>query len=147
MPTPALASARLALRTQLRPGRRSFHFTKEQDTDRQKFLEAIARTGIVTHVYKSPNPKDSEARIPLLIALLADLPTMRAVHLGLEQREEHQDKLDRQAIAAYGPASLQSYSHIPKAEPLLWVAYAIAWCCGHPDWHTKIRTMGVVETS
>lgn len=146
-PTPAVASARLVLRDQLRPGRRSFHFTKEQDVDRQRFLTAVAQTGIVTRVYKSPSPKDREARPPLLVALLAELPSLRAVYLGLEQREEHQNKIDRQIIAANAPASLQSYSHIPKAEPLLWVADAIAWCCGRPEWHARIRTMGLVETA
>jgi len=147
VPTPALASARIVLRNGLRPGRTSFHFTKEQDVDRARFLAAIADTGIVTRVYKSPNAKDAEARPSLLIQLLADLPALRSVYLGLEQREEHQNKIDRQLIAQHRAASLQSYAHLPKAEPLLWVSDAIAWCCGHPDWHTKVRTMGLVETA
>lgn len=147
VPTPLLASARLILRDQLRPGRTYFHFTKEQDADRARFLDAIGDTRIITRVYRSPQPKDSQARSPLLAALLADLPKLRTVYVGLEQREEHQNRIDRQVIALNRPASLQSYSHIAKAEPLLWVADAIAWCCGHPDWHTKIREMGLVETA
>lgn len=147
VPTPAVASARLVLRGQLRPGRRAFHFTKEQDVDRKRFLAAIAETNIVTRVYKSPNPKDRESRPILLATLLADLPSLRTVYLGLEQREEHQNRIDRQIIAANASTSLQSYSHIPKEEPLLWVADAIAWCCGHPDWHATIRSMGLVATA
>jgi hypothetical protein len=124
---------RADLRELIPRGARRFHWHHEQDAVRQRMLEFIASAGLaalsVTACLHDPRAQD-RARALGLERVLWELRSCHVHHLMLESRQERNNQRDRRQIGAAqrtGRASSFTYDFgSPTAEPLLWMADAVA---------------------
>jgi len=128
------ADARGVLSELLPAGRqRPFHWHTEGRTTREAMMGCIDRLGVVAHVcvhYPTGRRRQEAARTAAFEELLPVLIGDGVDHLVIESRAMAQDGRDKQAILeilrrAESPSAL-TYEWRGKAEPLLWIADAIA---------------------
>ncbi|MFF5990307.1 hypothetical protein [Prauserella flavalba] len=131
-----LTPTRRELSKLLLPGARELHFNREKAPRRRKLADRIGRATGLDQVYSaSCVPKTQEgARQRCLRQVAADLVDVGAHRLVLDSRE-HRDADDkrtlRQALGARPSKTELTYEHLAStAEPLLWIADAVAWCHG-----------------
>ncbi len=128
-----LAPARTALRQLCLPGQSQLHFTKERNDRRRQILTAILNLGIVIDLYDATGiSNQQQARAACLRALVQDLAAAGGQRLVLEQDDSLLRSDQALLYAAVRDASASdrlTYEHLPaRAEPLLWLADAAAWC-------------------
>lgn len=110
----------------------------ESDRDRRRILDVIATTSAQIRIYTTTDRSDQQARATVLPALLDDLSDLRAIHLGIEQRQPHDNAADRRLVAQRQPD--YTYDHHPSTEPLIWISDAVAWCHGRGGlWRTELQ--------
>lgn len=138
---------RQAARSLLLPGQRRLHFAKEQDRRRRAILSMIASLP-VSAVYAAERGDSLDIRsacwhllVPMLLASnVTNLVIERLA--GVEARDER-DVGD--ALWKADMVGMLSYRHeIHRAEPILWLADAVAWATGaRGDWQRRItRILG-----
>lgn len=126
------------LRSDLRDlfGRRArrFHWYAEKESVRQRMLEFIADADLtalcVVGCLRDARAQE-RARTIGLARVLWELRSWRVDHLILESRQERNNQRDRRQIiaarqAGTAPSQLAYDFGSPAAEPLLWVADAVA---------------------
>lgn len=139
-----LDSSRTQMRALCLPGQVRLHFTKESPPRRRKIAAAICRTSTQVHIYDgSAYANEREAREACLRQLVVDLAEIKVHRLVIERDDSlvHSDvRVVREAMGKAGAANILSYEHLPpRAEPLLWIADAAAWCWTHgPQWRERI---------
>ena len=124
-----LVAARRLARSHLLARQRRWHFTEESNARRQRILDSIVNSGLVTAMVASGRGREVQVRERCLTALgqpLIDRQTSRVI---LESREGR-DGVDRQTLARVlgtQPGAF-TYAHRRPAEDSgLWLADAIAW--------------------
>ena len=137
--------------------KRPFHWHTEGRTTREAMMGCIDRLGIVAHVcvhYPTGPRRQESARAAAFEELLPVLIDDGVDHLIIESRARAQDGRDKQAILEVlrrteTPSAI-TYEWRGKAEPLLWIADAIAGSVrdhllGDTDlWLDSLRTMNAV---
>lgn len=140
-----VASHRGIISKQLRPGQRRFHFKTERDSVRRQLIEIIAAQQPQAFVFTATSGYEPLARIECLKAISALAIRRNANRLVIE-RDETRDRNDRRTLT---DALRGHQNHLTweiqqsSAEPLLWVADAIAWCWVHPQkrWRDSIQDL------
>jgi hypothetical protein len=133
LPSARKAAVRRAARRLTRPGHARFHWKDEERQDRMAMLDLLVDHAAALHAYASQPAarRDHEViRARLLTELLTDLPR-GVLDLLIESRQPHNDRADRQVIAAAqrsgGASPDLDYHHArPLSEPLLWLPDALA---------------------
>lgn len=127
-----LDAARRQLRALLRPGMRRLHMTHEKDAFKKRILTTLPGTGVRARLYTC-RAKPTVARPACLAAVVRDAVSAGAERLVLEDLSQarHDRQLIRDTLSkAPSPATLR-YEHLAAhADPLLWVADALAWSAG-----------------
>lgn len=133
VPTVALDAARRTLRSLRARGQRRIHFVTESDRRRRALLRAISELDCSSIVYVARHRDQVAARAALLATMLPELQSSGVSRLVLESRQG-QDERDRSVIYRAVGSQRESafrYTHNPaSAEPLLWIADAVAWAWG-----------------
>ncbi len=143
-----LEPARRAMRSLLAKGQRRLHFVDESAQRRRAILSAVTKLDIRARIYVS-RANERVARPALMSALAAELPK-DARRLVIESRGQR-DRDDRQLLVELRKkgvlSELVAYEHMPAhAEPLLWVADAVAWAYGIRDpWRRLVEP--IIESS
>ncbi len=138
-----LTAMRRLMRSHLLKSQSHVHFTKERPDRRRQIVTSLCATSVTIDIYQASGDDPGKARESCLRALVADLARTGARRLVIEQ----DDSLIRSdqavlysAVRQVGIEDALTYVHLPKrAEPLLWIADAAAWCWTHPTWRDKIR--------
>jgi hypothetical protein len=112
-------------------GQRRWHFVHERDSRRRQIIDAVVNTGQVSALAFYGRGRDAKIRAESFRRMVQPLLDRGVTRLIIESREGRDD-LDRQVLieqlrhrgdAAFG------YDHLPPhADPLLWIADALAWC-------------------
>jgi len=133
---------RQAARFLLLPGQRRLHCAKEQDRRRRTILSMIA-TLPVSAVYAAERGESLDARsacwhalIPMLLASnVSELVIERLA--GVEARDEGDVGDALRKADMVGALSYRHETH--RAEPILWLADAVAWATGaQGGWQRRI---------
>lgn len=143
--TPAhLSPLRSKLRRLLLPGERELHFKQEKDPRRRRLADQISAFAVTSTIYACECGRfDEPAREACVTRLTEDLADLNAHRLVLDSREGR-DKLDRftikRTLDKHGAWTRLAFEHFDgPAEPLLWVADAVAWCWGAGgSWRKRI---------
>ena len=128
-----VTSLRKEMRSYLRPGQRSIHFTKEADATRSAFAGAIEASAITAAVYRTPiRHRELAAREACVRAVARDAVRLGAQMIVLDQDDSlmvhYRRWLFQELHWSRGGTSVR-YEHRHRHEdPLLWVPDAIAWC-------------------
>ena len=127
-------------------GARELHFKKEKEPRRRMLIDRMATLQVSSWLYQGCyTPKTEEAaRQRCLDRLARDLLGLQAHRLVLDTRE-HRDSHDRQTLQlalGHRPSKTELiYEHVDsKAEPLLWISDAVAWCFGG-DWRRRAEPL------
>ena len=125
-----LADARKQLRGLLLPRQERIHFKSEKDSRRRQLLAEMCELDVQVTLYVAKTKNHAAGRSACMKAILDDVIDARARMLVIEL-DDSVAAADRRAIAQrfrLEPASPE-YRHVPaKAEPLLWISDAVAWC-------------------
>jgi len=138
--------ARTALRRLCLPGQSRLHFTKERDDRRRQILTAILDLGVVVDLRHATGIRNQQqARAACLRARVQDLAAAGGQRLVLEQDDAPAQRPD--VALRRGPRRRRqrpAHQRAPpaRAEPLLWVADATAWCWsrGGP-WPSRLQAI------
>lgn len=122
-----LKELRQRLRSVVKPGQRSIHFSNESDQRRRSLLEMILSLDLVAGV-TATNQKDSrEGRNVALTCLLKNAQKSGCHKLVLEL-DNSSLKGDRRFLGSLRSENQIDFTHLARnEEPLLWAADAIAW--------------------
>lgn len=140
---------RRAARSLLLPGQRRLHFAKEQDRRRRTILSMIASLP-VSAVYAAERGDSLDSRsacwhvlVPMLLA--ADVNELVIERLaGVEARDERDVGDALWKADMIGALSYRHETH--RAEPILWLADAVAWATGAKgDWQRRVACVLRVE--
>lgn len=137
-----LNQVRKVVRLLVRPGQRRVHFSKEQDRGRKAFLSAVVRTpvrAVFVSAVGHPTVARSQCWTTLVPELLArGVDNLRIEHVDGSEERDRQDI--RRALAVKGDPGMLTYRHeSAAAEPLLWVADAVAWSASaSPEWRARV---------
>ncbi|MEV4267611.1 hypothetical protein [Kribbella sp. NPDC049584] len=125
-----VAVNRKALRTLLLPGQERLHFNHEKAARRKQILDVIAGFHLLVDLY--PAPRDSlQDRRKCLDAIVRDCgPAAERLVVEMEESTYERDRRWlREAARRYGyHETLRWDVLVAKADPLLWVPDAVAWC-------------------
>ena len=138
-----LVSIRRELRAMLLPGQSALHFKAEQDGRRRQLLAGISALPVEAYVYISQTKNQVSGRKSCLQALVVDLVAEDAERLVLELSEGDL-AADRRTLfealrgQSRGPGLRYNHLKAP-AEPMLWVADAVAWAWTHDGrWRAQV---------
>ncbi len=130
IPADDVAVNRKALRALLLPGQERLHFNHETPARRGKIIEVIKGFHLVVDLYRA-DAATLAGRHLCLRAIVRDIAPI-AERLVVEQEESilTQDRLlFHQALLRFGCFdTLRCDLMVPKADPLLWIPDAVAWC-------------------
>lgn len=138
-----LTAIRRELRGLLLPGQSALHFKAERDGRRRQLLAAISGLPVEASVYVCPTKDHVVGRRSCLQALARDLVSEGAERLVLELSEGDLAADRRTLFEACrdgsGDIGLR-YDHLTAhAEPMLWVADAVAWAWTHDGrWRRQV---------
>ena len=138
VPTYAVNGVRREARGFLRKNQRRVHMAKERQARRNQFLDLIAGLeveGIAVQISLS-GITDPAARTRTLSALASDLIGQEVEQWTLDSIDRAERERDRRDISAVvrdeKPAKLLRFDHQRSAaEPMLWIADAVAWDATH----------------
>ncbi|MFI5627543.1 hypothetical protein ACIA03_29070 [Nocardioides sp. NPDC051685] len=125
-----VGAARKALRGQLLPGQDRIHFAKEGNRYRHRVLGTMCELDVQVTLYIAATRDERAGRAACLNAVLDDVIKDRAASLVVE-RDESLMKSDLELISRrlYPVNDKPTYRlEAPRAEPLLWISDAVAWC-------------------
>jgi hypothetical protein len=133
------------VRRNVRPGQARVHFAKMQDRDRRSFLSALLPLP-VTAVIVEARGIEVQARSACWSQLVPRLIELNVQRLTIERTEgaELRDRRDiLEGLVKLEAVNRLKYSHaLPRDEPLLWVADAVAWSVGRGgEWATRVRRL------
>jgi len=140
-PAGDVAVNRKALRGLLLRGQERLHFRHESPQRRKKIIEVIAGFHLIIDLYQADRDTHADRR-RCLEAIVRDTAGT-AERLVVEREEstyEHDRRWLRNATHRFGcQDTLRWDLFVAKADPLLWVPDAVAWCWmrgGH--WRRKV---------
>jgi hypothetical protein len=123
-----VAVNRKALRGLLLPGQERLHFNHETDARRKQILDVIAEFHLMVDIYRAD--RDNLAnRTHCLQAIVRDV-VGTAERLVVEREEStyrHDRRTLHEAVFRHECYDLSWALLVPKLDPLLWVADAVAW--------------------
>ena len=143
-----LEPARRAVRAMLAKGQRRLHFVDESPQRRRAILSSMTKLDVRVRIYTC-GAGERAARRVVMSALVADLRT-DVRRLVIESRGAR-DRDDRQLLVELHKAGVLAqsvaYEHLPAhAEPLLWIADAVAWAYGNRQpWRSLVEP--IVESA
>jgi len=138
-------SLRRVVRSFCLPGQRRWHFVNERDSRRKQILDAIVDSGQVSALAFYGTGRDNDIRAESFRRMVQPLLDRGVARLIIESRQGRDD-LDRQVLIdqlrRHGAAGFD-YAHLPPhADPLLWIADALAWCSSAGgSWRDRIATI------
>jgi hypothetical protein len=142
-----LASTRNVMRQLCLPRQSRVHFKKESNSRRGAIVAAIRSTAVTVNIYDGTTLRsEAEARAACLRQIVLDLNAVGAHRLVIEQ-EDSMLLTDRAVlyttVRGVGAQDTLTYEHLrPHAEPLLWIADAVAWCWTHgSSWREQIASV------
>jgi hypothetical protein len=142
-----LASTRLLMRKLSVAGARKVHFKHERDSIKKDIVAAMVSANVRARVYLGRGQAEA-VREDGLYAAVQDLAELGLRRLVLDGRWEEGNHADRRIIrAALVGSKVEldkvTYVHMRShEEPALWIADAIAWCCGAgDDWRRRVGPM------
>ncbi len=127
-----------------KPGQRELHFKKETPARRREIIARLVGGGASTSVYVASCAQgEARARSRCLVRLIHDLLDVQTGRLVLDSRQDRDDHdrlTIRKALGERPTDTVLVYEHFDStAEPLLWIADAVAWCYGAgADWQRRI---------
>ena len=125
-----VAVNRKALRGLLLPGQERLHFRHESDQRRKKILKVITDFHLLVDLYRAERNTHA-ARRECLEAIVPD-SAASAERLVIEREDstfDHDWRCLREAAHRFGcHETLRWDVLVAKADPLLWVPDAVAWC-------------------
>lgn len=132
MVTPGnLTKFRRIMKSFLMPRQGHIHFVNEKDSRRKQILSALDAAGVQARIYKVVGLNPIVARAVCIEALMDDLVELQATSVNLELEESARGSdvvLLRKGLERRGLRANIEYKHLGKsAEPILWIADAIAW--------------------
>ena len=149
--TTQVGRARSTMRGLLPRGARRVHFVKENRVRRRKVLATIAEldlTIVVICVPATGRPvSQRRAALGGLVAWALDFGIDRIV-LEHDENSVHSDlRTISHLLEDGGRRGAFEYGHMPaSAEPLLWIADALAWSWTRGgDWRERVEAMGVTR--
>lgn len=126
-------------------GQHRIHFSKEDPRRRRLLIGSIRAIPATTVIYDASAIRNhKQARTACIEALIADAAVQGAREVILEEDDslitEDQHDLFQQ-VQKVGCLGRLRYAHMkPRAEPLLWIPDAVAWCWAKGgDWRQRIR--------
>ncbi|MGH4001074.1 MAG: hypothetical protein ACRDTJ_26860 [Pseudonocardiaceae bacterium] len=133
---------RQAARSLLLPGQRRLHFAKEQDHRRKTILSVIASLP-VSAAYAAERGDSLDTRsacwhalVPMLLASNVNELVIERL-AGVEARDEGDVGDALRKADMVGALSYRHETH--RAEPILWLADAVAWATGAKgDWQRRV---------
>lgn len=128
VPVGSVDAVRRSMRTLLRPGQRSLHFTKERPETRRQALDIITAMELEATVYVCKRGRNARE---IAVRAIARAGTESRPQRIVFERDESVVTHDRRWLHEEIGAKLPEveYSHMAKhEEPLLWIADAVAWC-------------------
>lgn len=136
-----LAGLRSAMRSCRLPGQSHIRFTKESPKRRKALLSQISAMPVHALIYHA----EKGGRYRCLRRLVADAQTLEVSRLILEKDESLQEQ-DRREIRSYlaatpGVPTFQYLHEAKRAEPMLWIADAIAWSWPQREWRPRIASL------
>lgn len=140
-----LARTRAILRRLCLPGQHRVHFTSEGRRRRCEVAAAICSTDVVIDFYDATAMGDQrKARSVCLRQIVFDLASTGGRRLVIEQDDSalaDDKRVLYRAVHEAGVHDVLTYEHLrPRAEELLWIADAAAWCWTHGRaWKDRIR--------
>ncbi|RKR75181.1 hypothetical protein [Frondihabitans australicus] len=138
-----LVKLRKALRKLVLPGQRRLHFTNESDARRRQILAALVAMEVGVHLFSSRSKRQAVAREACLVAVVSWAVEAGHTKIVLE-RDDSLEKADRRLlyrqISRFGLHDVMSYGHeAAHAEPLLWIADAVAWSVARGgSWRARV---------
>jgi hypothetical protein len=146
-PADDVAVNRKALRALLLPGQERLHFNHERVPHRKKIVQLISEFHLVVDIYQvgKDNPRNRQL---CLEAIVRDHST--AERLVVERDESTFDRDGKTLNAAthrFGCHGRLRWELLaPKADPLLWVPDAVAWCWMRGgDWRRAVQAFSQVR--
>lgn len=131
VPPGNLTKFRRIMKSFLMPGQGHIHFVNEKDSRRKQILSALNAAGVQARIYRVEGLNPIVARAVCLEALMDDLVELEVTSLTLELEESARNSdvvLLRQGLERRGLRAGVEYRHLGKsAEPILWIADALAW--------------------
>ncbi|MFI5732498.1 hypothetical protein ACIA49_20420 [Kribbella sp. NPDC051587] len=143
-PAGDVSVVRKTLRGLLLSRQERLHFRNESDRRRKQILGAIAEFHLLTDLYQVDR-NTHEARRQCLDSIVRDVAAT-AERLVVERDDstyEHDRRCLREATHRFGcHESLRWDVLVAKADPLLWVPDAIAWCWSRGgDWRKAVAPL------
>lgn len=131
VPPGNLTKFRRIMKSFLMPRQGHIHFVNEKDSRRKQILSALNAAGVQARIYRVVGLNPIVARAVCLEAMMDDLFELGVTSLILELEESARNSdvvLLRQGLERRGLRASVEYKHLGKsAEPILWIADAIAW--------------------
>lgn len=137
-----LGNLRRSARSLLLPGQQRLHCAKEQDRRRREILSVI-RSSPVSAVYAAERGDGPDARSAcwhVLVPMLLESHVAKLVIERLAGSEARDERDIGDALQKADMARALGYRHeTHRAEPILWLADAVAWATGAKgDWQRRI---------
>ena len=137
-----LQEQRRMARSMLLPRQYRLHMAKEQPSRRRLILSAIRRSGLRA-LHAEARGKQHAARSDYWTTVVPRLLELGVSRLDIEQTNgcEQVDKTSiSDALAKADSMRQHQYAHQShRAEPILWLADAVAWAAGHRgEWRMAI---------
>jgi hypothetical protein len=144
-----LDSARRSVRTLCAPGQRRIHFATEGDQRRRQLLSHFSALDARCFVYVAHHHDQVEARSAIVKHAALHLLGLGVGRIVLEARQgqDHRDRADLFGVVGgdRGGSTITYTHHTASAEPLLWIADAVAWAWGRGGvWRKQVVDLGLV---
>ncbi|WP_433164843.1 hypothetical protein [Kribbella sp. CA-247076] len=135
-----VAVQRKALRGLLLPGQERLHFNHETDARRRQILDVIVGFRLLVDLYQAERDTLAD-RTRCLEAIVRDVVGV-AERLLVEREEstwDHDRRTLHAAVYRHKCYDLSWAVIVPKLDPLLWVADAVAWAWARGgDWKRRV---------
>lgn len=148
VPAAQVSATRKAVQALAMPGQARVHFQTESAARRRVILAALVVRGVRVRIYDAGSRGGGEApaRRSCLAAVVEDAAATGAHMLVLELDDSWLQWDNGQLLelrrAAECVDHLRYEHHRSSAEPLLWIADAVAWCWARGgEWHRLVRPL------
>ncbi len=143
---------RKTVRALVRPGQRSIHFYKENDSERRKLLSTYERLGFKTLLFESTHRSDLDARRDCFESLIRVISHFKILRLVIEKDVsilKFDEAMIEKLIRVNGLDSALGFEHyLRHEEPLLWVPDSIAWCANRGgQWSQRLAKLVIKSPS